>query len=146
MAKKSQIIFMDGKERALQALFDGEDSVFGYLAIGFAEIDNGFEDITEEQTDNGFHELQFTNNYERIPLNATSDPIEKDPETGKVLAKFAATLDEGNITVAQKINQIAVVDSKTVGDADTKYYSATTFPTFTKNQDSSITFVIGFRL
>ena len=31
MTKKSQIIFMEGKEKALDALFGNDDATFGYL-------------------------------------------------------------------------------------------------------------------
>lgn len=147
MAKKSQIILMDGKERALKSLFYGENSAFGYLAIGYVSEDNGFEDPDGNTgaEEIGFNELEETNNYTRIPLELHSDPVDKDPDTGKVLVKFTATLNENNITESQKINQIAVVDSATIG-ADTHIYSATTFPTFTKTRESAITFVLGFRL
>lgn len=147
MAKKGQVIFMDGKERALKALFTGDNSVFGYLAIGYVSEDNGFEDpdANNSASSSGFNELEETNGYHRIALSLHSDPVDKDPDTGKVLVKFTATLDENNLTESQNINQIAVVDSGTIG-ADTHFYSATTFPTFTKTRESSITFVIGFRL
>jgi len=148
MAKKSQIIFMSGKEKALTELFAGDNPIFGYLAIGFASTENGFEDpgVNGEIQETGFYELEQTNGYNRIPLQLHSDnPVTVDEDTGKVLVKFSATLDENNIQNATNINQIAVVDSGTIG-ADTKIYSATTFPTFEKTQDSSITFVIGFRL
>lgn len=148
MVKKSQIIFMDGKEEALNRLFTGDDCPFGYLAVGYVGEENGFDDPAAytEATPNGFVELEDTNGYKRIQLKPHSEASEKDPTTGKVLVKFTATLDTDNIKQNQSINQIAVVDSKDVKAAETKYYSATTFPTFVKNQDSSITFVIGFRL
>lgn len=147
MAKKGQIIFMDGKERALKALFTGDNCAFGYLAVGYMAEDNGFEDPdgNNDASESGFNELEDTNNYKRIPLTLYSDPVEKDGDTGKVLVKFTATLDENNLTDSQAINQIAVVDSATIG-ADTHVYSATTFPTFIKTRESAITFVIGFRL
>lgn len=146
MAKKSQIIFMDGKEIALNSLFTGDNCPFGYLAIGYTPEDNGFEE-PDGQTANGFNELEETNGYQRIALQPHSETAQKDSSTGKVLVKFTATLDTNNIKKTQAINQIAVVDSQSsIGSADTKFYSATTFPTFMKTQDSSITFVIGFRL
>lgn len=153
MTKKSQIIFMDGKEIALDSLFNGEDGAFGYLAIGYSsEDDNGFEDPKENPTatniDPGFKEINITNipSYKRIALQAVSGSAEKDPDTGKVLKKYQAILDTDNISTSQNINQIAVVDSATPNDADTNIYSATTFPTFNKTSESSITFIIGFRL
>lgn len=145
MEKTNQIIFMDGKETALKKLFGETDSPFGYLAVGYAEADNGFREPTTEQN-NGFNEISATNlSYERIKLTAVSDGTTKDPDTGKVLVKFQATLNNDNINSHQNINQIAVVDRKDISE-DTKYYCATTFPTFTKSDESSITFVIGFRL
>lgn len=137
--KKSQIIFMNGKEIALKKLFNHDGGAFGYLAVGYSS-QNGFVD------ENDFKELTEVSTYERIPLYLyESDPVDKDEDTGKVLVKFMATLKSSNIQESQNINQIAVVDSKNIG-AETKYYSATTFPTFTKTSQSSITFVIGFRL
>lgn len=147
MAKKSQIIFMDGKEQALRLLFNKDiENSFGYLAVGFAETDNGFEDprASSDPIENGFNELNISS-YRRVSLEPHTDEPEKDPDTGKVLVKFTATLDETNITEPQSINQIAIVDSAEVG-ADTNYYSATTFQTFTKTAESSITFVVGFKL
>lgn len=151
MTKKSQVIFMSGKEKALKALFSNSQgtAIFGYLAIGYGiDEENGFEDpdANNTATESGFKELPETNDYHRIPLSLHSDPVEKDGDTGKVLVKFTATLDENNIKQPQNINQIAVVDNAKILGADTKIYSATTFPTFQKTQDSSITFVIGFRL
>lgn len=149
MAKASQIIFTDGKEEALKALFNGDGATFGYLAVGYESENNGFEDpsIDENATETGFNELDDSYGYTRVPLTLyDSNSIEKDPSTGKVLAKFSATLTENNITESQDINQIAIVNRADVGHADTKIYSATTFPPFTKNRDSAITFVIAFKL
>ena len=152
MVKSSQIIFMEGKEIALKKLFNGSDGgIFGYLAVGYdSESDIGFTDpqIDDSASSTGnFKELdEATLEYERIPLSLyETEPVDKDTSTGKVLVKFKATLDTSNITKSQNINQIAVVDNKTIG-ADTKIYSATTFPTFTKTNNTAITFVIGFRL
>lgn len=141
---------MKGKEKALKSLFSGDSAAFGYLAIGYEreKENNGFEDPDRNDgaSETGFKELEQLNNYHRIPLQLhTDNPVDTDEDTGKVLVKFSATLDSNNLTDAQDINQIAVVDSGTIG-ADTEIYSATTFPTFTKTKDSSITFVIGFRL
>ena len=149
--KSSQVIFMDGKEIALKKLFDGKNGgVFGYLAIGYANTDNGFIDpkrgsSNEQNTSNGFNEVTESQGYHRIPLELyATDPVDKDKDTGKVLVKFTATLDTENIQQSQPINQIAVVDNATIG-ADTKIYSASTFQTFVKTGESSITFIIGFR-
>lgn len=144
MTKKSQIIFMNGKEKALKSLFYGENCPFGYLAIGYAENDNGFEEPNSD-TESGFKEIQKANGYERIPLELYPEEADKDEDTGKVLVKFQATLPTTNITSSQDINQIAIVDNKNISE-DTSIYSATTFPTFTKTAESSITFVVGFRL
>lgn len=141
---KNQIIFMEGKEQALKSLFTGDNCPFGFLAIGYAENNNGFQEETSEVS-NGFNEISEANGYERIPLILHSDDPVHDEDTGKVLVKFQATLSTENITVSQEINQIAIVDRQDITDA-TKYYSALTFPTFTKTSESSITFVIGFRL
>lgn len=140
---KSQIIFMDGKEKALKSIFTNEQNFsFGYLAVGYSAENTGFQEPSETST-NGFNELQ-NSDYYRVPLQVY-DSTEKDPDTGKVLVKFTATLDQNNIKVSQSINQIAIVDSATIGN-DTHYYAATTFAKFTKSEESSITFVIGFRL
>lgn len=150
MTKQNQLIFMEGKKKALERLFSGgENSVFGYLAIGYSSQDNGFEDPDAEGNveSNGFNELEAVNGYnERIPLQLQPNGVDEDSSTGKVLVRFFATLTEDIIKSSQEINQIAVVDSKDVRASNTKYYSATTFPTFTKSSESAITFVIGFRL
>lgn len=146
MTKQSQIIFVDGKEKALESLFSGDGSPFGFLAIGYAEQDNGFEEANAEQNKtNGFSEISSVNGYERIALTPSEEAPDKDVDTGKVLVKFKATLPNENISVNQNINQIAVVDRQDISN-DTVFYCATTFPTFTKSIESSITFVIGFRL
>ena len=149
MVKKSQVIFMKGKEKALKALFSLDNPSFGYLAIGYvSQDDNGFEDpdSNDGASTSGFNELEETNNYHRVQLKLHStSPVEKDPDTGKVLVKFEATLDENNIKEPQKINQFAIVDSANI-EADYTIYSATTFPVFTKTVSSAITFVVGFRL
>lgn len=161
MTKKNQIIFMDGKEEALKSLFgSGSNSAFPYLAIGYnPSQDNGFEDFSASEEEgaqatygvygNGFFELEETNGYtSRILLeDYPTDSVNKDESTGKVLKKFQATLNEDVLATATNINQIAIVNTATVGDvANTKFYSATTFKTFAKSSESTITFVIGFRL
>lgn len=149
MTKKSQIIFMKGKEKALDALFGDDDATFGYLAIGYEKTSgqNGFEDplATEnDSTSTGFTEIQ-QDSYHRIKLQKIENGTERDPDSGKVLKKYQAVLDNDNITQSQDINQIAVVDNQNI-EADTTIYSATTFQTFNKTNESSITFVIGFRI
>lgn len=139
---KSQIIFMDGKERALKSLFTTESFNFSYLAVGYSGENNGFQEPESESSSNGFNELQ-NSDYYRVPLSLYGTP-EKDPDTGKVLVRFAATLNEDNIKIAQSINQIAIVDSATIDN--THYYAAATFADFTKSEKSSITFIVGFRL
>ena len=159
MTKKNQIIFMKGKELALKHLFGTEvPSPFGYLAIGHSTTEvNGFVDplATNNSTlsadelgpyNNGFMELPEGNNYHRIPLNLRTNDITYDQDTGKVLVKFEATLSEDNIISSEVINQLAIVDDASVQSANTNFYSATVFPDFTKSDQSSITFVIGFRL
>ena len=147
MVKKSQIIFTEGKELALKALFSDSNCKFGYLAVGYSE-DNGFQDpkIDGDSTPNGFKELNGTNGYQRVQLQLHDSEPEVDESTGKVLVRFQATLDINNIKQSQKINQIAIVDNQESGRADTKFYSATSFEPFIKSIDSSITFVIGFRI
>ena len=149
MVKKSQIIFMEGKEKALDALFGDENATFGYLAIGFQDTSgqNGFEDplaVQNNSTPNGFMEIQ-QESYKRIKLEKVTDGVVRDPDSGKVLRKYQAVLENSNITQSQDINQIAVVDNQNI-DAETTIYSATTFQTFNKTNESSITFVIGFRI
>lgn len=148
MVKQSQVIFVNGKEKALKNLFGGENCPFGYLAVGYVESENGFtdEEGNDEIAETGFVELEPTNNYQRMELKIDSaSPVEKDYQTGKVLVRFTATMDTENVSTPQQINQIAVVDRKDI-DVETQIYSATTFETFNKSSESSITFVIGFRL
>lgn len=143
---QSQIIFMNGKEEALTNLFTGDKSSFGWLAVGYKSEQNGFEDPVDDTTkQNGFQEITATG-YQRVQLQKyTAEEPVKDTSTGKVTVKFTATLDTTNIQEAQTINQIAIVDRQQISE-ETKFYSATTFADFTKTQDSSITFIIGFRI
>ena len=57
MTKSEQIIFLRGKTEGLKTLFNSSN--FGYLAIGYKEEDNGFENpsSSETQVDNGFQEI-----------------------------------------------------------------------------------------
>jgi len=144
--KQDQIIFLDGKVNALQALFSADN--FGYLAIGSStSTDNGFYNpTTSDDTDNGFNEISQVDDdatYMRIPLTPFGQP-QKDQDTGKVLCKFTADLDIDNIISDISINQFAVVDNSDV-NAPTTFYCAATFPSIPKNNKLAVTFVIGFR-
>lgn len=141
--KTNQIIFLKGKEAALKKMFN--ESNFGYLAIGYDPEDLGFEETEDSDiTSKGFLELtQGIDGYERIDLEYYSSEV--DPDTQKALVKFKAELKTTNIT-GHRINQMAIVDNKTGTSAETTYFSATTFPTFNKTENSSITFIIGMRL
>lgn len=140
MVKVNQMFFTAGKEEVLKKIFTGDNCPFGYVALGYVDSNNGFE--SEED----FDELDVTD-YSRIKLTLdNSSPVEVDTNTGKVLVKFKATLTTDNIKAEKLINQLAIVDSETINNANTKIYCATTFPTFNKTSDSSITFVLGFRL
>lgn len=142
--KQDQIVFIDGKEKGLEKLFNSEN--FGYLAIGRCEDedDNGFINPTSDTESNGFNEISVINDdstYSRIPLHIVSDTI-KDMDTGKVRVKFTADLDVDNIISGLRINQLAIVDSQDSTDPNTTMYCASTFPTFTKSEKIAITFLI----
>ena len=138
--KSNQIIFLEGKEKALKNLFQ---NTFKYLAIGYDQQDSGFEDdYDSDATTKGFSELTIgEGGYHRVGLSLGDSY--QDPDTGKMLVKFQATLDSDNIQ-GHRINQMAIVDDET--SVDTTYFSATTFPAFNKTENSSITFVIGMRV
>lgn len=139
MTKKSQMFFTTGKKEVLKKIFTGDNCAFGYVALGFAESNNGFEQESD------FKEIDSVDYY-RIPLSIdSSSQVEVDSDSGKVLMKFSATLGIDNIIEEKQINQLAVVDSSTIS-AETKFFCATTFSTFTKTSDSSITFILGFRI
>lgn len=142
--KQSQIIFLDGKEIALKSLLT---NTFGFLAIGYAHDDNGFKNPATDTDANGFNEitLDMDPTYERIPLVPYGSTV-KDTSNGKVLCKFTADLDIDNIQRHIPINQFAIVNTKTVGDVNTKYYAASTFSEFDKDDSIAITFVVGLRL
>lgn len=143
--KQDQLIFLEGKELALKSLFT---ETFGYLAIGYSEAGDGFQNPETDTGDKGFYELSQTSDdptYLRIPLVPYGEPV-KDRSNGKVLYKFTADLDIDNIQRHIKINQFAIVNSATVGDVKTKIYAASTFTEFEKDDTIAITFVIGFRL
>jgi len=142
--KKNNIIFMDGKEKVLQRLFSSQD--FGYLAVGYnnSSDSNGFQEIdpNNENSQNGFVEISQvqSSTYSRVPLVFESST--KDPDTGKVTAKFTAELDIDNIIEDIPINQIAIVDSLEVQDASTKFFAASVTETFSKNEKLALVFVI----
>lgn len=143
---QDQIIFLDGKEGAIRALFSEKN--FGYLAIGSSEsTTNGFYNpVNADSDDNGFNEISQIDDdatYLRIPLVPWGE-AEKDTDTGKVLCKFTADLDIDNIQSDITINQFAVVDSADV-NGPTTFYSAATFPSIPKNNKLAVTFVIGMR-
>ena len=137
----SQLIFMNGKEAALRTLFTEK---FCYIAIGFDSTENGFTDSKDNILPDGFKEIEQST-YNRIPLTYVS--TEFDESNGKVLVKVKGELDYSNIKASTKINQLAVVDNQTPNDiANTIFYSATKFPSFEKNSQTAMTFVLGFKL
>ncbi len=158
MAKYNQLVFLDGKEKALDALFVGgvggssNPAVFGYLAIGYNEDITGFEDpandeVEEDSPSNygGFKEIKGAKGYtERIPLSPSSIPPTKDIETGQIIKKYEAELP-ANVITNQLINQFAICDNKDI-DGPTQFYSAATFNQFLKTDSTSITFIIGFKI
>lgn len=145
MARQDQLIFLEGKELALHSLFT---KTFPFLAIGYNNPNTGFINPDTDTGDKGFHEISQTSDdptYMRVPLVPYGEPV-KDKSNGKVLYKFTADLDIDNIQRNIPINQFAIVNSRTVGDVNTKIYAASTFTEFTKDDTIAITFVIGFRL
>lgn len=143
--KKSNIIFMAGKEKALQKFFDSNN--FGYLAVGYNSSDdtNGFINPNSEQTiaDNGFNEILRAENstYTRVPLHFESI-VDRDDDNGKITAKLTAELGLDNIVETTPINQIAIVDTDEVGDASTTFFAAAVTETFYKNEQLALVFVI----
>ena len=144
MTLLSKIIFSGGKELAMKGLFDASEMhSFTWLALGYSSTNNGFEDSQDPgATGNRFEEIQ-SDTYTRIPLTFKSTDIDED--TGKVTVYFQADLDYQNIATTQNINQLAVVDNGQPNSANTKFDSATMFPTFSKTSQNAMTFVIGFR-
>lgn len=157
MTKTAQQIFAKGKALALDSLFVGEHAPFGYLAVGYVnETENGFEDPINNSALNsstnygGFKELEPSQySYKRVQLqlvdSADYSNITYNLDTGKVTRTYQATLPAQNID-GTNINQIAIVSSGTNEESPTDIYSATTFKTFYKNKQSSITFRISFTL
>lgn len=156
MAKYNQLVFLKGKEKALDALFAGGSdetsstpAIFGYLALGYNNTDdNGFEDPADESANvdenGGFQEITDADGYQRIPLKASPDPVVKDTKSGQIIKKYEAELPASNITNSY-INQFAICDTETI-TTETIFYSAATFKTFLKTDDTSITFIIGFKI
>lgn len=143
MTKKQQIIFLKGKTEGLKTLFNQNN--FGYLAIGYSDAeDNGFENptSTESQTDSGFHEISKSvdPSYIRVPLEFVKSL--EDVDTGRTVCTFTATLSTSNIIKNIAINQFAICNSINPDDLNTSFYCASTFPTFTKNDNLEISFTI----
>lgn len=143
MTKKQQIIFLKGKTEGLKTLFNTDN--FGYLAVGYSDAqDNGFENPTSSdiQTDNGFYEISKTTDpsYIRVPLEFVKEL--EDFDTGRTVCTFTATLSTSNIIKNIPINQFAICNSINPDDLNTSFYCASTFPTFTKNDNLEISFTI----
>lgn len=150
--KNNQIIFLKGKAKGLEALFNVSN--FGYLALGFAENDNGFYNPTDSDEDSstfgGFQEISLDTDptYSRIPLVSSKNPI-LDIDTGKVSLEFTADLDvdniQGGVDGITTINQFAICDSSEP-TADTTFYAASVFPNFSKSDSVALTFVIEMKI
>lgn len=149
MANSSQLIFLEGKEIALKSLFQANNSEevenFGYLAIGYDPEATGFVDEEGSTiSDKGFQEISEDSNYtQRLELEYLDTT--PDYDTSTVLVRFKAVLPS-DVIIGQNINQFAVVNNSTPNSADTKIYSASTFPVFNKTNTSSITFIVSFRM
>lgn len=142
--KKTDIIFIEGKEKALQKIFSASE--FGYLAVGYnksTDDTNGFVNIDPNEPDphNGFYEITEDSTYMRVPLNFQSI-INPDIDNGTVTAKFTAELDFDNIINNIPINQIAIVDSDDKNDASTTFFAASTTEYFVKSEKLALVFVI----
>lgn len=141
--KQNNIIFMEGKEKAIQSIFD----TFKYLAVGYNKTNdtNGFSNIDpdDETSTNGFQEISISEDstYERVPLNFHSI-TNRDEDSGKITAKFTAELDLDNIINNIKINQIAIVDSEDVQSASTTFFAAAVTEEFTKSEKLALVFGI----
>lgn len=141
--KKSNIIFMEGKEKILQKLFNSDS--FGFLAVGYNSSGdtNGFINVdqNDETSDRGFYEIEEAT-YQRVPLSFHSI-VSKDEDNGTVTAKFTAELDLDNVINNVPINQIAIVDSSNKDNkANTTYFAAAVTETFTKSEKLALVFVI----
>ena len=144
MTKKEQIIFLKGKTEGLKTLFNADN--FGYLAVGYAaeENDNGFENVSSSETQDksGFVEISKNQDstYMRVPLQFQKS--NEDIDNGRTTCTFTATLSTSNIIGNQPINQFAICDNMDPDDLNTVFYCASTFPTFTKNDNLEISFTI----
>ena len=144
MVLLSKIIFSEGKELAMKGMFDtSETHSFPWIALGHVNNNNGFEDTQNPGAAGNHFEEISDETYSRIPLKYKSTDI--DTDSGKVTVLFEAQLDYQNISTTHSINQLAVVDNGQANSANTKFYSATVFPEFSKNSQNAMTFVIGFR-
>lgn len=142
--RKNNIIFMEGKEKALQKFFSSSN--FGYLAVGYNSSNdtNGFINPSSEEdsTDNGFNEISGeSSTYTRVPLHFESI-IDKDYDNGKITAKLTAELGLDNIVETIPINQIAIVDTDEVGSGSTTFFAAAVTEEFQKNEQLALVFVI----
>lgn len=151
MTKYNQLVFTKGKEKALDALFSGEnEGVFGYLALGYQsdEQTNGFEEPADESNDvddnGGFNEITTAENYQRIQLKPIPEATTVDGKSGQVIKKYEAELSADNVTNSL-INQFAICDNAKFDEGDTTIYSAAAFKTFHKTSETSITFIVGFK-
>lgn len=144
MTKKQQIIFLKGKTEGLKTLFNADN--FGYLAVGYCseQGENGFENPTSSQTqeDNGFQEISKNTDstYTRVPLEFQKES--EDFDAGTTVCTFTAVLSTSNIINNIPINQFAICNSIDPDDLNTTFYCASTFPTFTKNDNLEISFTI----
>lgn len=131
LEKQQQIIFSKGKEHALESLFT---SIFPYLALGYIDEDNGFTNSEED-----FKEIDKTQHptYKRVPISYSTST--SDIDTGVVSVEFIANIDIDNIEDDVNINQFAICDC---AEGNTIFYAASTFPTYTKNGQMAITFVL----
>ena len=147
--KQDNIIFINGKEKGLQALFSQEH--FGYLALGYNQSGdtNGFVNVEDgqEAPANGFYEIskKEDSTYERVPLYLVQDSnaIIRNYDNGEVTVKFMAEFDIDNIVSGATINQLAIVDSADVSNASTTFYAAATCDDqFNKSEQLAIVFIL----
>ena len=145
--KKQQIIFLKGKTEGLKTLFNTDN--FGYLAVGnYTAEDNGFVNPTssQSQAENGFQEISKNDDgtYMRVPLKFVDSS--EDYDTGRTKCTFTATLETSNIINNIQINQFAICNSIDPDDINTTFYCASTFPSFTKNNNLEISFTIDLEI
>lgn len=144
--KQDNIIFIEGKEKGLKALFSSAN--FGYLALGHnveTETTNGFVNVESgSNTSNGFYEISVNDDstYQRVPLVVNQDSI-KNYDNGEVTVKFTAEFDIDNIVSGININQLAIVNSQTPNDPSTTFYAAAVCNDgFNKSDQLALVFVI----